>query len=159
MYCSTASTQFVRPARIALCNSSIVASSTRKGLPSVPTESVMQMLPSIRTANMSAPRGPQARGPDQLSTTVGLAGQAAFRRRPCRKRRAASFGLLRKVAVPNNECQSVRHKQRQGHMVEQFAADASQQGLTELRVMIGAGDDQIGVEVGGARQQHFGDRQ
>src|SRR5437867_328172 len=48
----------------------------------------------------------------------------------------------------------MRHQYRHGHVLEEFAADPAEQGLAELRMMVGAGDDHVGIEIGSARQQH-----
>jgi len=52
----------------------------------------------------------------------------------------------------------MRHQHRHGHVLEQFSADAGEQRVAQRRMVVGAGDDQIGIEIGGARQEHIGNR-
>jgi len=47
----------------------------------------------------------------------------------------------------------MRHHYRHGHVLEQIAADAADQGFAKLRVVIKAGDNQVGGEIGGAGEQ------
>jgi hypothetical protein len=57
----------------------------------------------------------------------------------------------RQIRGPWRRCRRlVRHQHRHGHVVEQLAADAAEQGLAKFRMVVGAGDDQIGVEIDGA---------
>ena len=51
----------------------------------------------------------------------------------------------------------MRHQHGNRHVLEQLAADAAEQRLAQLRVMVAAADDQIGAEIGGAREQNVGD--
>ena len=51
----------------------------------------------------------------------------------------------------------MRHQHRNRHVLEQLAADAAEQGFAQLRVMVAAADDQVGAEIGGAREQNVGD--
>jgi hypothetical protein len=44
----------------------------------------------------------------------------------------------------------VRHEHRHWHVFEKFAADAAEQGFAQLRVVITAGNDQVGGEISGA---------
>jgi hypothetical protein len=57
----------------------------------------------------------------------------------------------RQIRGPWRRCRRlVRHQHRHGHVVEQLAAEAAEQGLAKVRMVVGAGDDQIGVEIDGA---------
>ena len=44
----------------------------------------------------------------------------------------------------------MRHQHRYGRVIEQSAADAANQRLAKLRVMVGAGDKQIDADIGGS---------
>src|SRR5882672_9524672 len=51
----------------------------------------------------------------------------------------------------------MRHQHGNRHVREQLAADAAEQGFAQLRMMVAAADDQVGAEIGGAREQNVGD--
>jgi hypothetical protein len=52
---------------------------------------------------------------------------------------------------------SVRHQYRDGHVVEQVAADPAEQCLAQLRMVVGPSNDHVGTQISGARQQYIGD--
>src|SRR6516165_9661481 len=51
------------------------------------------------------------------------------------------------------EAPLVRHQNRYRHVIEQITADAADQSFAQLRVVIKAGDNQVGTEIGGAGEQ------
>src|SRR3954453_4892414 len=71
---------------------------------------------------------------------------------------AGAFVAPIKGGGPEYGSRSVRHQHRYSHMIQQSMADPTDQRFAKPRVMVGTGDYQIGVEIGGARQQQLGDR-
>jgi hypothetical protein len=57
-----------------------------------------------------------------------------------------------------HQLNSVRHQDRDGHVVEQVAANPAEQCLSQRRVVVGLRHDRVGAQIGGARQQDIGDR-
>ena len=57
-----------------------------------------------------------------------------------------------------HQLNSVRHQDRDGHVVEQVAANPAEQCLSQQRVVVGPRHDRVGAQIGGARQQDIGDR-
>ena len=53
----------------------------------------------------------------------------------------------------------MRHQHGHRHVLQQLAADAAEQGLAQLRVMVAAADDQVGAEIGRPREQDVRDGQ
>jgi len=52
----------------------------------------------------------------------------------------------------------MRHQHRHSHVLEELTAHTADQGFAKLRVVIAARNDQIGGEIGSAREQNVGYR-
>ena len=51
----------------------------------------------------------------------------------------------------------MRHQHGNRHVLEQFAADAAEQGFAQRRMMVSAADDHVGRQIGDAREQDVRD--
>src|SRR5215472_7438499 len=99
-------------------------------------------------------RSASTSGPPNPSQTTAFIAQtpAAAACQPLSQRRAADDmppRLSRQAGPPGRDRCLMRHQNRYGHMIEQIAADAADQSFAQLRVMIQAGDNQVGSEIGG----------